>query len=232
MDMEVVEEIEGLAAEGWGATQIKHKLERQPRYKDRALPTLRTIQRIVAERTVRDTSGPWSLNEAGPDARTVLDVLAAVIDGTEGRTSAFTGDEAQWVLQVSQVAPDLPPFERWRIARLYLGRASRVEPTDDLDGFLAYAPWRDDGAGWKRYDHATMDGWVRHVPYFLTRTIQFGSREEFVGEAEHAEHLAEADQAEQTHTRGWQQLMKRGGLTWENHGPIVSDAAEEVDDRE
>src|SRR5262249_23598131 len=147
------------------------------KYADR-LPTLRTVQRIVSERTPRDNSGPWTLGTADTvHARVVLDVLAAVVDETEGHNASFTQEEAKWGVQVSAVAPDLPPYERWRIARLYMGRASRGEPMDDLDGFLAYAPWRDGEAGWKRYNDAVEAGWVRHVPHFLSSNLEHGLRE-------------------------------------------------------
>src|SRR6266571_2388636 len=179
IDLDVQANIELLTAEGWSATQIHRKLEQAGTYGGR-LPTLRTVQRIVSERTPRDKSGPWTMQDAGPDARTVLDVLAAAIEQTEGRVTTVSRDEAAWVVRLSQVTSGLWPYELWQLARLYVGRVSRGESASDLEAFLAYAPWRDGEAGWQRYDGAVDAGWLRPIPSFVRQLIE--QNRKWVGE--------------------------------------------------
>ena len=146
---EVLTRIEDWALKGFTAQQIATQLDKDESFGKYGVPfELKTIQRHVKSLTPRDTSGRWSLGDADPDdARTVLDVLSAVIVASEGRITTFTIDEADWVLRVAKAAPGLRPFTVWATARFYMLRKANGEPTSDLDAFLAFAPWQSSEAG-------------------------------------------------------------------------------------
>src|SRR5689334_5782673 len=83
-----------------------------------------------------------SLVDAIADASFTLLVLRAVIKQTDGRSS-LTAATARWVEAIHRVAPDLDPWNAYRLARLYVARADAGNTTN-LDAWLAYAPWRSD----------------------------------------------------------------------------------------
>jgi hypothetical protein len=114
-----------------------------------------------------DTSGHWTLADSTPEeARLVLDVLAAVIKGTQGRIHSVTKHEAAQLPRLAAAAPALGPFEWWRLAREYLARAAHQQATADLDGCLAFAPWRSP-TDRERYEGAVAAGWVPLAPSWL-----------------------------------------------------------------
>jgi hypothetical protein len=169
-------EIQRLAIEDWSPSQIHKCLEKYQReagIKDPP-PDVRTVQRIVRQVRASDPSGPWSpANGELSDVRAVLDVLAAVIEHTEGRTISLTNGEALWVERLNRAAPGLPPLEAWRLARLYLARAARNDSTEDLDVLLAFAPWRRAEEGWARYHRVTtVVGRVPRAPSFLVDSLE------------------------------------------------------------
>ena len=173
IDRAVRDEIEARSSAGMSAPEI-HRVLKQSQTSESSVPTLRTIQRIVADMAPRDTSGLWTAEHAQERPRPILDTLVAVIEQTHGRVTALTREEARWIARLDTVAPDVRPFEWWRIARLYLGRINRSERTHDLDAFLAFAPWRGGEAGRRRYDNALRAGWIQPVPSFLRRAIEEG----------------------------------------------------------
>ncbi|MGE0541497.1 MAG: helix-turn-helix domain-containing protein [Dehalococcoidia bacterium] len=154
IDGDVQAAIEELAQDQptWTATQIYRQLEQREELRGR-LPTVRTVQTIVKDVRPRDTSAAWSLAIAGPDeAAAVLPVLAAVVESTRGEVRTLTQREAGWIAKLRAVAADLPARETYRLARLFIAREDRSEPSADLDLFIAFAPWRNRQAS-DRYDH-------------------------------------------------------------------------------
>jgi len=173
IDGDVQEAIEELAIEtDWTPAQIQRKLEKQERFKDESRDTgtrvlsLRTTQKIVKEARHRDLSGRWELPDADDDgaAALILDVLAAVIEETEGRRQYLTKMEAAWVTRIRRAAPDLPPsFDTYRLARFYMAREHWQMPSPDLDALLAFAPWRSEERR-QAYVLALQEEWVPEVP--------------------------------------------------------------------
>ena len=130
------------------------------------IPHIRTIQRIVRENTPQDPSAPWQLAEAsGGDAALVLPVLAAMIEVSEGRLKALSTAKAEWIVKLRRVADDLPLWAIYELTIKYMLRRERHNPTDDLDAFLAFAPWRSKEHN-KRYCGL---GAILPVRYMLAR---------------------------------------------------------------
>jgi hypothetical protein len=135
------------------------------------IPTLRTLQYWAREIPSRKTSDRWSFadDNTGEPAM-VLETLAAVIDYTSGAVTSFEVAEAEFIARLGRAFPDLPPLDRWQIAILYVVRLERGKPTDDIDAYLAFAPWRPwshEEEGIDRhevYDRAQHLGWVPPQP--------------------------------------------------------------------
>ncbi len=97
----------------------------------------------------------------------MLAVLRSVILETRGRVKHLTSAEAERITKVHAVAPDLDPWQQYRLARAYILRSvQHDQPTDDLDALLAFAPWRSTEAR-KCYDDARAAGYVRSLPLYL-----------------------------------------------------------------
>lgn len=145
IDIVVQRAIDDLLDEGHqGAAAITRELDRNPKLAG-LVPTSRTIQNYLKGRLL-DPTGPWSMQnteEDETDPSLVLPVLAAVLVRTEGRRSQLTNGEAKWVTRVRQVAPELPPWWAYRVARAFQARELQSEPTADLDLLMSFAPWRD-----------------------------------------------------------------------------------------
>ena len=125
-------------------------------------PQLRTVQRMVRELRAADASSVWSASpaEATSDDRHALEVLAAVIVGTGGSRTTLTQTEAAHAVGIRSLAPDLDAWLTYRLARAYMARAARGEPTTDLDAWLALAPWRS-APDRDRYELAVRNGLPR-----------------------------------------------------------------------
>ena len=95
----------------------------------------------------QDRSEPWGLGDADDDsARYVFDVLAAVIEQSDGRRAYITNAEAAWIAKLWRVAPDLDPWAAYTMAIRYMGRERRGEPTGDLDTVIAFQEWTEEGS--------------------------------------------------------------------------------------
>ena len=116
------------------------------------VPSLRTIQRLMAQLQKRDPSGPWDpfTDETG-NPRLVLDVINVLVERPSARSILVTRAEAALVVSIDRAAPGLPPFGLYRLAREYIARQAGGEGLGDLVMLLACAPWRDGDAGWERY---------------------------------------------------------------------------------
>jgi hypothetical protein len=183
LDADLLAEIYELATErGSTPAQIYQALRK--RHPNTDLPSIRTIQRAVSDLTKVDGSATWTLAPIGAGtggSRLLLETLQEVIARTSGYVRVISQDLAGWVLAVRQVAPDLPPWFAYRIARLYQARSSREEDRSDLDAWLAFASWRSP-ADKERYDYAVGLG-VRRAPMFIDAVIQPHTVREIQGAA-------------------------------------------------
>lgn len=160
-------EVENLALKGYSPKQILDYLNGHEKLqqtfsdylKDHPLQ-LRTVQRIVASLTPRDTSAPWTLKDADPgDARSILDMLAWLIEYTEGRKTTVSKAEAEWILRLAKAAPDLPAQMVWNLTRAYLLAGEDEAKLAEIDHLVAFAPWRGKD-GTARYNAALDKGWL------------------------------------------------------------------------
>jgi hypothetical protein len=142
--------------------------------KGRLPPDIRTIQRIVKEVVVPDTSGTWSITDnEGEDARLVLDILAANIVSKQGfmypdMKRKFTKAEAQWIIRLRKAAPDAPAKIIVLLYQLYMRReAQGITNTADLDCYLAFTPWRDKDC-FRLYKRVVAKGWMPKVPLWFS----------------------------------------------------------------
>ena len=162
----VVRRLEDLAIADVSAAAIHGQLQRDAHsgsyeFGPQDVPSLRTVQDVVNELRGLDTSGSWTIADArdGEEARLVLETLAAVIEATEGKRREITRGEAAWVIRIRRAAPDLHPWEAFRLARTYLRLEERGEPSGFLDAFLAFAPWRSP-EHFERTKAAIRKGWL------------------------------------------------------------------------
>lgn len=138
-----------------------------------AIPSARTIRDLVAGMNFADQAGLWSLATAELDSIPyVLPVLAAVAEATKGNVSQLTNDEADLIARIRRGAGDLPLVDAYNVAKLYLIRQTRKAPTDDLDQFLSWAPWRD--AADERYARAVKDGWISGDLHYVEGKLHLG----------------------------------------------------------
>jgi len=156
--------IRQLALTGLTPTEILRHLEARKGDLEKwacAVPSLRSVERVVAAMAAEDPSVPWRLADADAlepeDRRVVLGALAELVQRSEGRRTTLTNAEATWVARLYAVAPELPPWDLLRLAHEYLGRGK--EPTDDLDVLLAFRPWRGQEAA-ERYAKIIEAGWL------------------------------------------------------------------------
>jgi hypothetical protein len=105
-------------------------------------PHPRHVQRLVKELTP-GAAAPWSLADSrdADEARIILDTLRDLINRTEDRITSISLREADMVLKIRWLAPDLGFVPVWELAREYLRREDAEQDTRDLDAWLAFKPW-------------------------------------------------------------------------------------------
>lgn len=160
--LSVLGRIRELAASELSAGAIHRRLELEASSEEAGfglndVPSRRTIQNIVAEHTPKDETEWWLLKDAEDDQATlVLPVLATIIEKTEGRRTYVTQDEAKWIVRIRTATPDLDLWTVYTLALAYmLGPEGGTK--DNLDAFLAFAPWRSEDDR-RRYNKATEKG--------------------------------------------------------------------------
>lgn len=154
VDGDVRREIERQARlpEPSAATAIQTVLDQDERFAGR-VPPLRTIQAIARAAAVVDDSEPWRLDDGlGLSAGLILDVLAEVVEQTDGRRRHITRAEATWVVRIRRARPDLAPWAAYMLARDFM--AGKQIEDDTL--LLAFAPWRGD-TNLERYERSVGD---------------------------------------------------------------------------
>lgn len=143
-------------AAGWSPSQVLQKL--QSDLPPDEVPNIRTIERVMKEDLTADLSDPWTPASAAGNLAAISEVLGEVIDRTDARVHRLSEGEAEWVERVHGIAPDAPPWQTYLLAREYVLRTGKGEPTTDLDGLLALAPWRRKQLGWQRYKGLVEQG--------------------------------------------------------------------------
>lgn len=157
IDPEVADAAAELTHRGYGPSAIQRDLN--ARFGERA-PGLRWLKGLRASLR-SDPSEPWRFAEAEPEeAAAVMPVLAAVIEETLGRTKLLTRDEAAHVRRIRIAAPDIEPWDAYRVARELL--VADGAEADALVCYLAFAPWRDGG---ERYAKAYAVGAIDRLVY-------------------------------------------------------------------
>src|SRR5688572_30683712 len=140
---DVIEAITTMTLAKVGPTEIGRRLKADPKFAGR-VPQPRTIKRYVAlAKGSSDVSEPWRLADADPDeAALVVPVIAAVVEHTAGRVQSVSKAEAAWIVKIVGAAGDIDPWDAYRLARLLL---SDPDAERDVQQYLSFAPWRDDG---------------------------------------------------------------------------------------
>ncbi|TEU16580.1 MAG: hypothetical protein E3J25_02785 [Anaerolineales bacterium] len=134
------------------ASRIRDQLENealkeQAQFSVTEIPSLRTVQNIVADLRPPKASDPWALAAADTDeAALVMPVWREVVEYTQWEVSHLTKAEAEWIVKIRRVAPELYPeglsFSHiYLLAREYVLLTDREKPTTGPDAYLAYAPW-------------------------------------------------------------------------------------------
>ena len=160
----VLERIWELMPKRTSASVIREQLkedvnEGSAKFKLNDIPSLRTVQNIVAEFKSPKKSDPWSLADAASSvAALVMPVWREVVEYTQGEISHLTQAEAEWIVKIRRLAPELYPkgLSFWHIyllAREYVLLTDREKPTTGPDAYLAYAPWESLEAA-LRYEEA------------------------------------------------------------------------------
>lgn len=144
VDPEVLTAIEALELRGLSAKTIEESLQRDEKLAGMHIPSRRSILNIIKDLQPRDGTEPWSfVSDDGDEVRFVLDVLRDVIQISSGKRRRLSVAEAGLLKRIHQVAPDLGTFATYLTTRRYLAAGAREESTDDLDAYLAFAPWLD-----------------------------------------------------------------------------------------
>ena len=142
-DGDIEDEIIRLALEtSWSAPQIFRDLDSREEFEDR-VPSKRTVERAVSDIRSADKSDPWKITDNDPeDARLLLDLLGTVSFRRYYRERQITKNEANWVITIIKLAPDLTPMRTYVLSNLYRIRTAKEASTEELDAYLAVAPWR------------------------------------------------------------------------------------------
>ena len=152
-------------AKNWGGAQIFRDLEifLNKENKNRAPPSIKTLQRMVRQSVIPDQSATWSLANAEVDeTRSVLDILAFCIK--QDIAYSFTENEAEWIAKIRKAAPEAPDKTVYFLAFLYRVRAEGgFIDAHALDSYLAFAPWKGT-VNLTEYKHAVAKGNIGRVP--------------------------------------------------------------------
>lgn len=161
------------------AAQIHERLVKA--FPDTA-PTDRTVRTIVRELLPPDPSGPW---QPGPDddpeeAARVLEAMAEAVARAKDKPAwkLPSRERARWIAWIRAGWPDLDPVAALVLATDYWARRANNKPTEDLDAFLAFAPWRSPEA-YRRFQKLADQGLVPSPPlwYWTFAATQHLSRQ-------------------------------------------------------
>ncbi|MDI6871235.1 MAG: hypothetical protein QME79_07740 [Bacillota bacterium] len=166
IDPEVYREIHRMVREGGYTNAAEIWREVDHRFPDKA-PSERTIRSVVRELLPPDASGPWRPgpeNDPEDDAR-ILATMAECAARSKGRSWQWelTQEHARWIAWLRAGWPDLDPVAAVVLAADYRARRETGRDCRDLDGYLAFAPWRSPEA-YGRYQDAVKQGWLPESP--------------------------------------------------------------------
>ncbi|HUF53688.1 MAG TPA: hypothetical protein VMR52_07945 [Dehalococcoidia bacterium] len=137
--------------------EVRRLLLESGEFREGDVPSENTLRDMVKETLGRLPVGyeywaaPWSFADEGEaaDAALMLSMLTEMIDDSAGSYPRISRGLARWMVRVRRAAaPGLPAGNISHFATLYLRREWTGESTDDLDAFLAFAPWRSERATW------------------------------------------------------------------------------------
>jgi hypothetical protein len=128
------------------AAELADRLSREQDDLDKT-PEETTLRDWIAKRwiTIDENDGPWSMEMSPPeDARLVLEVVRLLIEDPAPRRSRRPSREvARWIARIRRAYPDLD-VDLYLVYRLAV--VARRGDVGDVETFLAFTPWRDDGA--------------------------------------------------------------------------------------
>ena len=150
----------------WTPAQILRDIEGKKELSDK-VPNLRTVQRITKDFRAEDNSEPWSLRDSdGDEAKLILEVRRELIrywNHPTKRIQRLSKQEARWVVKVRKAAPELDTRAVWLVALMYSLRETGEISTEDLDDYLAFAPWKDT-QHFDEYKQWIRMGWISLPP--------------------------------------------------------------------
>lgn len=165
------------------AQQAENELKRlvalDPLFKGRTVPSYRTLDRTAkkpgaAQLADEDGSAAWSPAIHDVGSSTVLAVIPELIERTNGQIRGVTVAEVEHMVMLERFLPDRVPLDIWRLARVYASRLAEGASTEDLDAFVAFAPWRGGLESWDRYNAACEAGYVTAVPQLVQMMLDHG----------------------------------------------------------
>jgi hypothetical protein len=128
--------ISELAQDHDNTAQIRRALVKE--FGEKEIPPDRSLRRYVQQSRNEKPEKLWTLSNTDPGmARQVMDVLKAVVEGTEGRRAYLTCGEAKLIERLVVAAPNIGPWHMWRLARLYIDRSRDGMDVADVDFFVA-----------------------------------------------------------------------------------------------
>jgi hypothetical protein len=114
-------------------------------------PSERTIRDWIRKGTIVRRTDVWTVTDgSADDLPLVLPVLALLLEHRGG--SHLYADTARWIARLRRAFPDLAPADVLSIAvaaqSIETGRLGGAWTMAALTRYLAYAPWRDEGAAY------------------------------------------------------------------------------------
>jgi hypothetical protein len=146
-DADVLEAIDDGLGRGGNPRQVYGALMHMERFAGR-VPSLKTITRRAKQRRPPAVAERWSLSEADPEeVPVVLSVFAAMAKRDRVWQCQFvTREQAQVLVRIQAVVPDLDPWVAYQVADGYVSRRRRGLQTLGLELGLAFAPWRSEAS--------------------------------------------------------------------------------------
>lgn len=143
LDEDVRTAIERLSRDGFTPKEIERRLAADEDFRAR-VPSDKTIQKYrrgVLAQLSAAAAAPWSPIDSTPaEVALILPVLAEVIERTARRD--ITVNEAEWIVRIRTVAPDLPLWEAYLVS----STAQDPKGAARVTQYLAFAPWTPAGS--------------------------------------------------------------------------------------
>ncbi len=185
IDLDVQNEIHRRVREGsfTNAAELHRELVEQ--FPEDA-PSERTVRSIVKELTPPTTSGIWQPGpDADPeDAALILETVAEHMSRGKRRWPNIANDHAQWIAWLRRGWPDMDPVATLALSADYLSRREAGDSTKDLDGLLAFTPWRssENAIRWQKAQDRGLPSpplWYHTV--VMAQLVQWGIKQEGEG---------------------------------------------------